>query len=1078
MKKLLLPLLLLISGFIFGQGTPCSNYQQFGSGTTRTAILGLAQGQKGVTVGRYADTATANSSGCADYYPGTLIITDNPLDVLWQRNFNATKWINRGSGGIDSITFITDSSIIICFASGSCDTIPINNFTTIINNIIQNFNDSNVYNLNDSTLIICVGEGAARVCDTINLGNTNNYFFLNDSTLVTCDTLETICIGDSCYQQQLCDTIPVPRIISHQFQEGLYTIPGTQIHELGAPFQGEGGPTLYRNTYLYASPGILTIDGKLFTEPFIVQQRMVLEESPSIQSWFHIGRGYSAGIDNPNTVSLRINYTDPFYLDSSGFVFDRIGYLVNTNARGSRYSMTIDNVSSKQTGYLLHTLDTANTDAMTIFGTQTPKNMAFPLNPPPTSTWYEDRIAVFKTDGTVQFNAYPNSRDDGASPDGKGFYTDANGNLLYGEIGGGAAGITADNAATASTSTNVQFGSSSSTGSPLLHHTYLYGASTYVFNLNDVRFNMDEGANITSAAALALGLDGNTFTITGNTTVECIGSTNWQDGAEIFLLFTGTPTLVNESVAVCSGIPLKLSGRVNFAITSETMISFVKKDGYWIETIRQQAGASAVVAANNGLSIFGSSTVQLFGPLATPATLLNDRYLSTGVFNLNIASTVNGYTVDVINTHASADAAIKGTTTLSGNGVQGQSTTQAGVFGQGIDPGSIGVSGISPTNGVFGVASDVGYGVYGAASNGGAVGIGGFFEVKDDLTNNVTPIVQLRRYSDGVAAAGIGGSLDFITETSTGSSQISNEIISKWITATHASRYSQLDITGVGNAVTGIIMSAYGSGVVGIGISSSYTATRLHVVDNSLTTGIGILASSSSLSSGSLMSLVVTGTAGTNLQKGLNISLSGANSSASQTTYGLFVRNFHTGTTPTNIGIYSDVLGAEPAIYGVGDAGAGVYANAISGIPLQSVSSNNYAASFQNGATATNSVVSTVKMISHSTGTAANGFGGAFEFHTEDASSNELSNQLISKWIDVTHGTRTSEFSITGVTAATTETWLTIGKSGYVKFRPMTVTEAGAIATAEGLMVFVSNTDGTFTSVGLWIFQNGAWKAL
>jgi hypothetical protein len=55
---------------------------------------------------------------------------------------------------------------------------------------------------------------------------------------------------------------------------------------------------------------------------------------------------------------------------------------------------------------------------------------------------------------------------------------------------------------------------------------------------------------------------------------------------------------------------------------------------------------------------------------------------------------------------------------------------------------------------------------------------------------------------------------------------------------------------------------------------------------------------------------------------------------------------------------------------------------------------------------------------------------------------------------------------------------LRLTAEGVLKFTPMTATAASAITPAEGMLLFVSNTDATFTSVGLWSYQNGAWKAL
>ena len=43
---------------------------------------------------------------------------------------------------------------------------------------------------------------------------------------------------------------------------------------------------------------------------------------------------------------------------------------------------------------------------------------------------------------------------------------------------------------------------------------------------------------------------------------------------------------------------------------------------------------------------------------------------------------------------------------------------------------------------------------------------------------------------------------------------------------------------------------------------------------------------------------------------------------------------------------------------------------------------------------------------------------------------------------------------------------------------PMTATQASAMTVAEGLFAFVSDTNGTFTSIGLWVYENGAWAKL
>ncbi|MFM7088966.1 MAG: hypothetical protein ACKOW9_05580, partial [Candidatus Paceibacterota bacterium] len=91
---------------------------------------------------------------------------------------------------------------------------------------------------------------------------------------------------------------------------------------------------------------------------------------------------------------------------------------------------------------------------------------------------------------------------------------------------------------------------------------------------------------------------------------------------------------------------------------------------------------------------------------------------------------------------------------------------------------------------------------------------------------------------------------------------------------------------------------------------SSDTETFHTYTANSLTTGKVLAITSSSLSSGTLLDLVTTSTAAaSNSQKGLNISLSGANATSTQTTYGAFISNTHTGTSSTNVGLYATASG-------------------------------------------------------------------------------------------------------------------------------------------------------------------------
>jgi hypothetical protein len=283
-------------------------------------------------------------------------------------------------------------------------------------------------------------------------------------------------------------------------------------------------------------------------------------------------------------------------------------------------------------------------------------------------------------------------------------------------------------------------------------------------------------------------------------------------------------------------------------------------------------------------------------------------------------------------------------------------------------------------------------------------------------------------------------------------------------------------------------MSAYGTGVVGIGISSSYTATRLNVVDNAL-------------AGSSMVDLTSTSTAAAgSLQKILNISLTGANTNASERTYGAYISNTHTGTNPFNTGLYAEVSGgpATRGVHGVnlgtgagvrGDGAWGVYATSSSGSAFQGIANgiangiyaeatDALTAHFVRNPASTNTAEIVLQLTRQSQGTSANGIGSIIEFHlSNDAGTGAISNQIISTLTNAVAASATSSMTINGLLSTVIVNVATFNADGSWQIRPITATAASAITPAEGMQVFVSNTNGTFTSIGFWGYQNGAWHA-
>jgi hypothetical protein len=100
-------------------------------------------------------------------------------------------------------------------------------------------------------------------------------------------------------------------------------------------------------------------------------------------------------------------------------------------------------------------------------------------------------------------------------------------------------------------------------------------------------------------------------------------------------------------------------------------------------------------------------------------------------------------------------------------------------------------------------------------------------------------------------------------------------------------------------------------------LSLTFDAGEETLFTTNATTATAFSIASSTLSSGTLLDLTVTGTSALDNQKGLNISLSGVNGTASQTTYGAYASNAHTGTSATNFGGYFSATGASNS-YNIG----------------------------------------------------------------------------------------------------------------------------------------------------------------
>jgi hypothetical protein len=195
-------------------------------------------------------------------------------------------------------------------------------------------------------------------------------------------------------------------------------------------------------------------------------------------------------------------------------------------------------------------------------------------------------------------------------------------------------------------------------------------------------------------------------------------------------------------------------------------------------------------------------------------------------------------------------------------------------------------------------------------------------------------------------------------------------------------------------------------------------------------------------------------------QRLLDVTLTGANTAGSETTYAGYFSNQHTGTNPFNIGVYGQSIGTQgKGVLGASDTGVGVYGSSNSNFAVQAFSTNGIgmhartnegsaALLAQNFTASTNDVKTQITLQRSSSGVEADGIGGAIDY-TIATSDNFLhtASRLISKWTNATFETRTSQFILSGVDNGTTSDLLTIDGDGSAQLNKYGAGNFTGIAT-------------------------------
>jgi len=215
-----------------------------------------------------------------------------------------------------------------------------------------------------------------------------------------------------------------------------------------------------------------------------------------------------------------------------------------------------------------------------------------------------------------------------------------------------------------------------------------------------------KGTDVASGDSITLNANGNTFDITGTTTINHITSTNWVVGSIAILHFDGAVILTNNagglSGAECN---ILLSGDVNYTTSAGDILTLLLHDSTnWQEISRNSSGSVSDASITNAkLANMASNTIKVrdanssgvpsdkavadtqiligngtgftVAPLSGEATMTNAGVVTIGTLNQNTTGTSATVT-------GASQANITSVGTLTGLTLSGALTGTTGSFTQ------------------------------------------------------------------------------------------------------------------------------------------------------------------------------------------------------------------------------------------------------------------------------------------------------------------------------------------------------------------------------------------------------------
>lgn len=133
-----------------------------------------------------------------------------------------------------------------------------------------------------------------------------------------------------------------------------------------------------------------------------------------------------------------------------------------------------------------------------------------------------------------------------------------------------------------------------------------------------LRLQEAQGSSVASANSLTLGNDGNTFTITGNTQLRAITTTNWQAGSTVNLVFTGTPLVKHNTAGGAGTATILLAGGSDYSADAGDVLTLLYDGTNWHETTRKVAAVNGGRGSVTSVSVVTANGVS--GSVATATT--------------------------------------------------------------------------------------------------------------------------------------------------------------------------------------------------------------------------------------------------------------------------------------------------------------------------------------------------------------------------------------------------------------------------------------------------------------------------